>query len=118
INRQRSQGVAVFDAVANAGVVRFRPIILTSITTFVGLIPLMTNQDPETFMFIPMGISLAFGVLFATVITLFLVPSLYLMLEDWFHFIGLDKRQDPALVLHNQSGDDAATTLSTKPLST
>ena len=48
----------------------------------VGLIPLMTNNDPETFMFIPMAISLAFGVLFATVITLLLVPSLYLMLDD------------------------------------
>lgn len=100
INRQRRQGVPTFEAVANAGVVRFRPIILTSVTTFVGLIPLMTNQDPETFMFIPMGISLAFGVLFSTAITLFLVPSLYLMLEDWFHLVGLDKKQDPALALH------------------
>ncbi len=90
INRQRRQGVDVFEAVANAGVVRFRPIILTSVTTFVGLIPLMTDTDPETFMFIPMAISLAFGVLFATAITLFLVPSLYLMLEDWLQFWSRD----------------------------
>ena len=83
INRQRAAGVPLFDAVTEAGVVRFRPIILTSVTTFVGLIPLMTNEDPETFMFIPMAISLAFGVLFATVITLFLVPSLYLMQNDY-----------------------------------
>ncbi|MBD3647752.1 MAG: efflux RND transporter permease subunit, partial [Pseudomonadales bacterium] len=103
INRQRRAGVPVFEAVANAGVVRFRPIILTSVTTFVGLIPLMTNQDPETFMFIPMAISLAYGVLFATVITLFLVPSLYLMLEDWFHFWGLDKAVDPATIPHNKA---------------
>ena len=82
INRQRREGVALFDAVTLAGVVRFRPILLTSVTTFVGLVPLMTNTDPATFMFIPMAISLAFGVLSATVITLFLVPSLYLMLED------------------------------------
>ena len=61
----------------------------------------MTNDDPETFMFIPMAISLAFGVLFATAITLFLVPSLYLMLEDWLRFWGLDKTVDPALVKHN-----------------
>ena len=101
VNRQRRQGTPMFEAVTNAGVVRFRPIILTSVTTFVGLVPLMTNQDPATFMFIPMAISLAFGVLFATVITLFLVPSLYLMLEDWLHFWGLDKAKDPALVLHN-----------------
>lgn len=100
INRQRAEGVALFDAVTNAGVVRFRPIILTSVTTFVGLIPLMTNKDPETFMFIPMAISLAFGVLFATVITLFLVPSLYLMQNDYLNFIGLGAKdaeiKDPA----------------------
>jgi multidrug efflux pump subunit AcrB len=82
INRQRRAGVPIFDAVSQAGTIRFRPIMLTSATTFVGLIPLMTNKDPETFMFIPMAISLAFGVLFATVITLLLVPSLYLMLDD------------------------------------
>ncbi|MFT7686297.1 MAG: multidrug efflux pump subunit AcrB [Candidatus Azotimanducaceae bacterium] len=101
INRQRRLGIDTFEAVTMAGVARFRPIILTSVTTFVGLVPLMTNQDPETFMFIPMAISLAFGVLFATVITLFLVPSLYLMLEDWLHFWGLDSSVDPALVPHN-----------------
>ncbi len=101
INRQRRQGVPMFEAVSNAGVVRFRPIVLTSATTFVGLVPLMTNTDPETFMFIPMAISLAFGVLFSTVITLFLVPSLYLMLEDWLHFCGLDTEIDPALVEHH-----------------
>jgi|TARA_B100001971_G_C18264630_1_gene590741 multidrug efflux pump subunit AcrB len=100
INRQRRQGVPVFEAVTMAGVARFRPIVLTSVTTFVGLIPLMTDTNPETFMFIPMGISLAYGVLFATVITLFLVPSLYLMLEDWLHFCGLDKEVDPALIVH------------------
>ena len=101
INRQRRQGVSVFEAVTMAGVVRFRPIVLTSVTTFVGLIPLMMNKDPETFMFIPMAISLAFGVLFATVITLFLVPSLYLMLEDWLRFWGLDEELDPALAAHH-----------------
>jgi len=52
----------------------------------------MTNEDPETFMFIPMAISLAFGVLFSTVITLFLVPSLYLMQNDYLNFIGLGKK--------------------------
>lgn len=105
INRQRRFGVPVFEAVSNAGTVRFRPIILTSVTTFVGLIPLMTNQDPETFLFIPMAISLAFGVLFSTAITLFLVPSLYLMLEDWFHLVGLDNKEDPALILQNKPGE-------------
>ena len=101
INRQRREGVPLFEAVSAAGVVRFRPIILTSVTTFVGLVPLMTNNDPETFMFIPMAISLAFGVLFATVITLFLVPSLYLMLDDWLRFWGFNDNADPALIVHN-----------------
>ena len=109
INRQRRLGIPVFEAVTTAGVARFRPIILTSVTTFVGLIPLMTNQDPETFMFIPMAISLAFGVLFATAITLFLVPSLYLMLEDWLHFWGLDSSVDPALVRQNNQDDGVPT---------
>ena len=103
INRQRRAGMALFEAVTLAGVVRFRPIILTSVTTFVGLIPLMTNRDPATFMFIPMAISLAFGVLFATAITLFLVPSLYLMLEDWLRFWRLDQREDPALAPHPEN---------------
>ena len=92
-----------------AGVARFRPIILTSVTTFVGLVPLMSNQDPETFMFIPMAISLAYGVLFATVITLFLVPSLYLMLEDWLHFWGLDSSIDPALLTQNDQDTKIST---------
>ncbi len=110
INRQRRQGVSVFEAVTNAGVVRFRPIILTSVTTFVGLVPLMSNNDPATFMFIPMAISLAFGVLFATMITLFLVPSLYLMLEDWLRFCGMDNAVDPADVVYHtgtETSEDA-----------
>ncbi|MBQ63074.1 MAG: cobalt-zinc-cadmium resistance protein [Gammaproteobacteria bacterium] len=110
INRQRRQGVPVFEAVTMAGVARFRPIVLTSVTTFVGLIPLMMDTNPETFMFIPMGISLAYGVLFATVITLFLVPSLYLMLEDWLQFCGLDKQADPALIVHHPKADETVLT--------
>jgi multidrug efflux pump subunit AcrB len=108
INRQRRSGVPMFEAVTMAGVARFRPIVLTSVTTFVGLIPLMTDRDPETFMFIPMAISLAYGVLFATFITLFLVPSLYLMLEDVLKIMGLDKEIDPALVKHHTDIDDDA----------
>ncbi len=84
INRRRREGMDLEEAVLSAGVVRFRPILLTSVTTFVGLIPLMGNPTPDTTPFIPMAISLAFGVLFATFITLFLVPSLYRMAEDVF----------------------------------
>ena len=84
INRRRREGMALEEAVLSAGVVRFRPIILTSVTTFVGLIPLMSTPSPATMFFIPMAISLAFGVLAATFITLLLVPSLYQISEDLF----------------------------------
>ena len=90
INRQRIAGKDVFEAVANAGVVRFRAIMLTSITTFLGLAPLMFNEAPETGFIVPMSISMGFGVLFATAVTLFLVPSLYLALEDMHAWKGVD----------------------------
>jgi len=83
INRLRSEGMGMVDAVSRAGMMRFRPIILTSATTFIGLVPLMATANPATFFIIPMAISLAWGVLFATAITLFLVPSLYLILHDF-----------------------------------
>ncbi len=69
-----------------AGVTRFRPILLTSATTFIGLAPLIATSNWATSFVIPMAISLAFGVMFATVITLFLVPALYMILED---FLGI-----------------------------
>ena len=84
VNRRRREGSALEDALMEAGQVRFRPILLTSVTTFVGLIPLMATGTPATAFVIPMAISLAFGVLFATFITLFLVPALYAMAEDVF----------------------------------
>jgi multidrug efflux pump subunit AcrB len=83
INGEVADGHTLQEAVANAGVARFRPIFLTSMTTFIGLVPLMATPTPATFFIVPMAISLAFGVLFATVITLFLVPSLYLILYDF-----------------------------------
>jgi multidrug efflux pump subunit AcrB len=71
------------DAILEATSIRFRPIILTSVTTFIGLIPLMSTSTPATAPFLPMAISLAWGVLFATFITLLLVPCLYLIVEDF-----------------------------------
>ena len=77
--------------------VRFRAIVLTSVTTFVGLIPLMGNQTPMTMPFIPMAISLAFGVLFATFITLIYVPVLYRIVEDIFGWdpVAQGVREEP-----------------------
>lgn len=82
-NRQRREGKNMIEAVLDACSVRFRPILLTSVTTFVGLIPLMSTSTPATAPFLPMAVSLAWGVLFATFITLLLVPCLYIMVEDY-----------------------------------
>ena len=82
-NRQRLTGMNAMNAILAAATIRFRPIILTSVTTFVGLIPLMSTSPPATAPFLPMAISLAWGVLFATVITLILVPCLYIIIEDF-----------------------------------
>jgi multidrug efflux pump subunit AcrB len=82
INRERDSGRPLGEAVRVAGMKRFRAITLTSATTFMGLVPLMFNASEATFFAVPIAISLAFGVLMATVITLFLVPCGYLILDD------------------------------------
>jgi multidrug efflux pump subunit AcrB len=92
INRQRRDGQDLDFVVSHAGAVRFRPIVLTSVTTFAGLAPMMLDTTISTHMFVPMAVSLGFGVLFGTVITLFLVPCLYRILED---LVGLAGRNKP-----------------------
>jgi multidrug efflux pump subunit AcrB len=82
VNQRRDVGSALRDAVREAGVARFRPIALTSMTTFAGLTPLLLEGSVSAQFLIPMAVSLAFGVVFASSISLFLVPSLYLILED------------------------------------
>ncbi|MGD8176259.1 efflux RND transporter permease subunit [Marinimicrobium sp. ARAG 43.8] len=85
INTLRQQGLAVLDAVIQAGRDRFRAIVLTSVTTFIGLMPIMAEQSVQARFLIPMVISLAFGVLFATAVTLILVPTLYLTADRFGH---------------------------------
>ena len=82
INRYRADGHAVYEAVLEAGPRRFRPILLTSLTTFFGLFPLLMEKSVQAQFLIPMAISLAYGVLFATVITLVIVPSAYLFIDN------------------------------------
>lgn len=82
INQQRNAGVHVRDAIVDSGKRRFRPIVMTSLTTFFGLMPMILETSIQARFLVPMAISLGFGVLFATAITLILVPSLYLILED------------------------------------
>ena len=83
INRYRAEGNSIKNAVLEAGPRRFRPIFLTSLTTFVGLIPLILEKSTQAKFMIPMAVSLSFGVLFATAITLLLVPVSYLTLEKY-----------------------------------
>ena len=82
INIHRSEGFALIEAVRRAAILRFRPIVLTTATTFIGLIPLMSEAAVPATPLIPMAISLAFGVLYASIMTLFLVPVGYLILDD------------------------------------
>ena len=92
-NRIRRQGIGIGDAVSQAGTLRFRAIILTSLTTFAGLTPMIMERSLQAQFLIPMAISLGFGVLFATLITLLLIPCGYLILEDMYEgYRGLKEK--------------------------
>ena len=75
---------------------RFRPIVLTSVTTYVGLMPLMVESNLQARMLIPMAISLGYGVMFSSVITLFLVPCGYVILDDIASLFGRSERESEA----------------------
>jgi multidrug efflux pump subunit AcrB len=89
VNRLVADGHALEEAVCNAGQARFRAILLTSLTTFAGLTPMMLETSMQARFMIPMAISIAYGVVFSSFITLFLVPATYLVLED---ILGFAKR--------------------------
>jgi multidrug efflux pump subunit AcrB len=82
VNRRMREGAGLHQAALEAGARRFRPIMLTSITTFAGLMPLLLDRSLQAQFLIPMAVSLAFGVMFATIVTLFLVPCSLLAAED------------------------------------
>ncbi len=106
-NRQREYGMNVHDAIHAAGVRRFRPILLTTITTFGGLAPMIFETSRQARFMIPMALSLGYGIVFATAITLVIIPCLYLVLDDFHRFflwlIGAPQQADPA---HGDSGTD------------
>ena len=85
INRERREGVTLDVAIRDSGKRRFRPILLTTLTTFFGLTPMILETSLQARFLIPMAVSLGFGVLFATAVTLILVPVIYRILED-LHF--------------------------------
>ena len=88
INRyRREEGKTAYEAALAAGPRRFRPILLTSVTTFAGLFPLLIEKSVQAKFLVPMAISLAYGVLFATIITLLLVPTSYLIIYDFQNWL-------------------------------
>jgi multidrug efflux pump subunit AcrB len=105
-NRKRRDGASPMEAIHQAGGRRFRPILLTTLTTFGGLAPMIFETSRQARFMIPMAISLGFGILFATSITLVIVPCLYLMAEDVRGFFRrlLPEPQDIAVTPGPQTG--------------
>ena len=101
IRQERRQMVPVPEAAKRAARVRFRPIVLTSITTIAGLTPLLLERSLQAQILIPLAASLAFGLATATIAALFLVPAIYAILDD-FGRLGALKgegdEQEPALM--------------------
>ena len=87
IREARSQGIPVHSAALQAGIARFRPILLTSISTIAGLLPLLLEKSLQAQILIPLASSIAFGLLTATITALFLVPAIYVILDD-FNVLG------------------------------
>ena len=87
-NRQRKSEMNPRDSIYSAGIQRFRPILLTTLTTFGGLAPIIFETSRQARFLIPMAVSLGFGIMFATLITLMLVPCLYLIVEDLKQLFG------------------------------
>lgn len=108
INKARDEGTSIKEAVIQSGTLRFRAIVLTSLTTAVGLMPIMFEKSVQAQYVTPMAISMAFGIVFATVITLFLIPALYMLLLDCGFFL----RRSKLLVM----GKEAEYNALTKPI--
>lgn len=101
-NQAISRGMSPREAIAWAGRRRFRPILLTSLTTFFGLLPMIFEPSVQARFLIPMAISLGYGVLFATVIVLLIVPALYMVLEDAKGLVAGEPAPEPALPIAKQ----------------
>jgi len=91
-NRLRKDGYTTFEAVQQAGITRFRPIMLTTLTTFGGLAPMIFETSLQAQFLIPMALSLGYGILFATFISLVIVPCLYLITETAREFLAARKQ--------------------------
>lgn len=117
----RESGLSPMKAIYHAGVRRFRPILLTSLTTFFGLAPMIFEPSVQARFLIPMALSLGYGILFSTFVVLMLVPSLYLFVEDAKRLFGVGPKEEPherARRLGNDSGTDGSGTDDSGPLLT
>ncbi|MBF0444643.1 MAG: efflux RND transporter permease subunit [Magnetococcales bacterium] len=94
IREERDKGIAVLSAAKHAGRARFRPILLTSITTLAGLAPLLLEKSLQAQVLIPLAASLAFGLMTATIAALFMVPAIYCILDDFGLLGSLHQEQD------------------------
>ena len=92
-NEQRAKGSSPLESITAAAVRRFRPIMLTSLTTFFGLAPMIFETSIQAKFLTPMAISLGYGILFVTVIALILVPSFYMIVEDVKRVLGIGRRR-------------------------
>lgn len=101
-NRNRREGMSLYDAIVAAGTRRFRPIVLTSLTTFFGLVPMILETSVQAQFLVPMAISLGFGIIFGTGIILLLVPALYMILEDIRQLFGFTEEHARQ---HTETGD-------------
>ena len=98
INRAVSEGKSVLSAVVDAGCSRFRAILITSLTTFFGIFPMLLETTAQAQFVLPMAVSLAFGIVFATVISLIVVPCLYVVLDDFGLIVKSDDDADTTVV--------------------
>ncbi len=91
VNRERDKGVDRWNSLINAGATRLRPIILTSVTTIFGLMPMILSTSQSASEWKPMAVSIAFGLAFATVLTLFVIPVIYSLMDSFFGRIGVTR---------------------------
>ncbi len=91
INQEREKGTDRWHAIINSGAVRLRPILLTTTTTVAGMLPLVFSTDPSSQSWRPLAVSFTFGLLFATILTLFLIPVIYSMVDSFFGKFGMTR---------------------------
>ncbi len=112
---RREEGVSLFEAMRNAGARRFRPIWLTSLTTFLGLAPMIFETSVQARFLIPMAVALGFGILFATISSLVSIPALFLVLEDIKRLFGFSRGvhavPSPEALAHLDPDDDSGAVL-------